>query len=147
MMAGVDSTAVMDSTAAVHSAAQGMPSPVDIGPSWIAIVALVVFGIAAAVIAFMVMRGPVRDLITRTIGLDPATKFYERVLILGLVYIALATAFGASFEQRQKQAFMTTVWDVVNNLDSLLYWLVGFIALYLVLITIIVAAYGRRHDR
>jgi len=146
-MAGMDSTAVMDSTAAMHSAAQGIPPPVDIGPSWVAIVALVVLGIAAAYVAFAVMRAPVRDLITRTIGLDPAAKFYERVLILGLVYIAIATVFNASFVARQKQTFMTTVWDILNNLDSLMYWLFGFIALYSILITIIVAAYGRRHDR
>lgn len=112
-------------------------------PELIAVIACALMGAVGALIALSVLRAPVRDLMTRTIGLDSASKFYVRVLILGLLYIAVAAAAGASSDMVKDPAFMDYVWRIAQNLDTVLGWTAGFIGLYMVMITFIVASQRR----
>lgn len=110
----------------------------------IATLILTAIGAMSVLAAFVVLRAPLRDLLTRTVGIDAATKFYARVLILGLVYVAIGVVLGSGVSMGKDHAFMSYVWHVGGELDVLMGWLVGFLALYMVLITILLAAYRRR---
>jgi hypothetical protein len=102
----------------------------------------------SASVAFWVLRGPVRGLITRTVGLEPATQFYERMLFLGLLYIAIAVVFGAGDSDLGKDpTFMGVVFRMTAELDMMLGYLVGFLALFMIMITIIIAAHRRTNDQ
>ena len=117
-------------------------------PYFVATIVLAVFAALSASVAFWVLRAPVRGLIGRTVGLESATQFYERMLMLGMLYIAVAVVFGSADEGLGKDlAFMAVVWHVTSVLDSALGWLVGFLALFMVMITIIIAAYRRSHEQ
>jgi hypothetical protein len=113
-------------------------------PDLIATLALAAIGAVSALATFVVLRGPLRDLLTRTVGIEAATQFYARVLILGLVYVAIGVVFGSGVSMDKERTFMSYVWHVGGHLDDLFGWLVGFLALYMVLITILLAAYRRR---
>jgi hypothetical protein len=112
-------------------------------PDLIADIVLAAIAVVGALTAFFVLREPLRDLMTQTVGIDAATKFYARVLILGLVYIAMAVVFGSG-SMAKNPTFMSYVWHIGGELDDLLGWLIGFVALYTVLVTILLAAYRRR---
>jgi hypothetical protein len=116
-------------------------------PELIATIVLAVLSVLAAWVVFAVLRAPLRDLMSRTVGLDSATKFYERLLILGLLYVAIATVSGSAFNLGKDPKFMTYVWRVGLELNEALAWITGFLALYVVLITIILASHRSGHDR
>ena len=113
-------------------------------PDLIATLALAAIGAASILAAFVALNAPLRDLMNRVVGIDAATKFYTRILVIGLVYLAIGVVLGSGVSMDKDHAFMSYVWHVGRNLDDLFGWLVGFLALYTILITIIVAAYRRR---
>jgi hypothetical protein len=113
----------------------------------IVFIALTVVGAVAVWISFSVIRLPLRDLMSRVVGIESATRFYERILILGLLYLGLATVFNAGGDVSKNPNVMTYVWKIAGQLDNVLGWMIGFLALYLVLITIIIASYRRGHER
>lgn len=117
-------------------------------PYFIATIALAALAALSASIAFWVLREPVRDIIARTVRLEPATQFYERMLFLGLLYIAIAVVFGAGDSDLGKDStFMGVVFRMTAELDMMLGWIVGFLALFMIMMTIIIATHRGSHDQ
>ena len=113
-------------------------------PMLISDLVLATLGAVSAVIAFRLLRVPLRDLMNRTVGIDAATSFYERILLLCLLYVVAAAVFSASLGVEKSPNFMSYVWMVGDNLGDVLAWVAGVLALYLVIVTIIIATHHRR---
>jgi hypothetical protein len=96
---------------------------------------------------YFLVRGSLRGLLNEVIGIPAATIFYTRVLLIGLLFIGLATVLESNVEYKEGQAFMEYVWTAASKLSSLLVGTCVFLGVYLVLVTILAASLRRRNDQ
>ena len=114
--------------------------------AWIAL-AVIAGGLVAAVAALM--RGPMRSLLTANGHLKPAAGFYGRGFVVVLTLAALAAVVGTSMpcpQQSAEKVRIEWVWWIVQGLQPVCWSLLGFLAGYVLLLTILYAALGRYRD-
>ena len=106
--------------------------------------------IAAAV--FLLVYPPMRRLLAANSILRTARPFYARTFLVVMLLAAWAPILelaGSSASDKSApptMTFMEAVWKVAGKIDSVC-WSVGiFLALYVVVITIVYAALGRFRD-
>ena len=104
----------------------------------IAFLILLAFSVAVPTILFLLLRSSLCDLLRHTLKLQSGVTFYLRSFLLVLYLAALSGAVGISFDLKPESHFMEYVWKGASGLSSSLQYLVLFISLYLVLITILV---------
>jgi hypothetical protein len=103
--------------------------------------------IAVTLFVYALVRGSLRGLLNEVVGIPAATTFYNRVLFIGLLFLSFTTVLESKIEYKEGQAFMEYVWEAATKLSSLLAWTCVFLGVYLVLVTILVAALRRRNDQ
>ncbi|MGD0293738.1 MAG: hypothetical protein ABSB30_07770 [Terracidiphilus sp.] len=110
---------------------------------------LVLLALAAAIptILFLLLRDSLYDLLRRTIKLQAGVAFYLRSFLLILYLAALSGAIGISFELKPEARFMEYVWKEAAGLSSSIQYLLIFVSVYLVLITILVATLKVKVDK
>ena len=114
--------------------------------AWIALATIVV---TVAVIAFLLVRKPINDLLGSNAALAPIRRFYLRSLGLVLTYAALACGVGASLpssEQRQSWQPMEAIWWAANSSQPALWAAIVFLLIYVVLLSVLHMVMGRKHD-
>jgi hypothetical protein len=105
----------------------------------IAFLILQAFAVAIPTILFLLLRSSLCDLLRHTLKLQAGITFYLRSFLLVLYLAALSGAIGISFDLKPESHFMEYVWKGATGLSSSLQYLVIFVSVYLVLITILVA--------
>jgi hypothetical protein len=105
----------------------------------IAFLILLAFALAIPTILFLLLRSSLCDLLRHTLKLQAGITFYLRSFLLVLYLAALSGAIGISFDLKPESHFMEYVWKGATGLSSSIQYLVIFISVYLVLITILVA--------
>jgi hypothetical protein len=107
-----------------------------------AVALLASFGAALAIHALI--RSSVSALLDEVVRIPAGTTFYFRVLCLCLMLSAGAAVLGSTFDLKPSTALMEYVWKIAavlsNALSSLLFVLLGFLAM----MTILVAVLHRR---
>lgn len=101
---------------------------------------------AVALLVSALVHKSLRTLLDEVAATPSCTTFYTRVLHLGVFFIAFSGALGTSFDLKKEAAFMEYVWKVAGGLSSTFGLLCLFLAGYLLILTILVAALGRRHE-
>ncbi len=109
-------------------------------------ISLVILSSVVALAAYMVIRKSVRALLDEVIKLPSGTTFYSCLLAICLFFIALSAALSPRFDLKPDAAFMEYVWRVAGGLSTVFSGISLFLTAYLVVITILVAVLGRRHD-
>jgi len=102
-------------------------------------VATIVLSLGTVVMVWALVRRGLRALIDGTVGIAAATTFYARVFVIGLLFVALTSLLGARFDFGPDAAF--SVLSGQLGLSCI------FLGVYLVLVTILAAALGRRNEQ
>jgi len=107
---------------------------------------LFVLSVVTALMVFSLLRNCLRALLENVVKLPPCTTFYTRLLAIGLVSIALSAALGTQFDLKKDAAFMEYIWKIASGLSSTFGQTCLFLAGYLVVVTVLVAALRRQSE-
>jgi preprotein translocase subunit SecG len=116
-------------------------------PELPAFLVLLAISLAVPIILFLLMRASLRSLLQHTVKFEAGITFYLRSFLLVLFLSALSAAIGTSFDLKPGSRFMEYVWKVAEGLSSTLEKSLLFVAIYLVLITILVATLKIKDDK
>jgi hypothetical protein len=108
-------------------------------PNLIAFLVLLVISLAVPTALFLLLRSSLCGLLSHTVKLQAGITFYMRSFLLVLYLSALSGAIGISFDLKPDARFMEYVWKGATGVSSSFQSMVCFVAIYLVLITILVA--------
>lgn len=112
-----------------------------------AFLVLLLLSLAVPIVLFLPLRASLRDLLRHTVKLPAAVTFYLRSFLLVLFLSALSAAVGTSFDLKPDSRFMEYVWKGAEGLSSTLERTLWFVAIYLVLITILIATLKIKDDK
>jgi preprotein translocase subunit SecG len=112
-----------------------------------AFLTLVLLSLAVAISLFLLLRDSLSDLLRHTIKLQSGITFYVRSFFLVLLISALSAAIGTSFDLKPGSRFMEYVWKGAEGVSSALEKTLWFIAVYLTLITVMVATLKIKDDK
>jgi preprotein translocase subunit SecG len=107
---------------------------------------LLAISVVVPTILFLLVRTSLNDLLRHTLKLQAGITFYLRSFLLVLYLASLSAAIGTSFDLKPGSRFMEYVWKGAEGLSSSLEKTLWFVAIYLVLITILVATLKVRDD-
>jgi len=100
------------------------------------------------IIVVLLVRGPMRAVLTANAYLSPASPFYIRTFVLVVALAAIAAVAGAGLPcEKQSENTMTLVWWAAGQLHPLCWSLGGFLMGYVLLLTVLFAALGRYRDQ
>lgn len=117
------------------------------GPQLSMFLVLLLLSLALPIILFLPLRASLRDLLQHTVKLQAGTTFYLRSFLLVLFLSAVSAAIGTSFDLKPDSRFMEYVWKGAEGLSSALEKSLWFVAIYVVLITILVATLKIKDDK
>lgn len=106
----------------------------------ISFLTLLVISAAIPTILFLILRSSLGDLLRHILKLQAGVTFFLRSFLLVLYLAALAAVTGYSFDLKPDAQSMEYVWKGAAGLSLSLQNLIIYISLYLILITILVAA-------
>ncbi|RJP58983.1 MAG: hypothetical protein C4541_07000 [Candidatus Auribacter fodinae] len=107
-------------------------------PNILGFVVLFVVSLGLSLAAFVIINKNLRTVLDDVVKIPDCTTFYSRILVIGLLCIALSSAFGVPFNLPAEAAFMEYVWKVADGLSEVFGSMLLFLAAYLVMITIII---------
>ena len=113
----------------------------------VAFVVLLLLSVGVALLLFLLLRVSLAGLLERTVKVQAAVSFYLRAFIIVLFLSVLSAAIGTSFDLKPGSHFMEYVWKGAEGLSSALEKSLWFVAVYLVLVTILVATLKIKNDQ
>lgn len=117
------------------------------GPQLSAFLTLLVFSLVIPLIFFFLLRDSLFDLLRHTLKVQAGITFYLRSFLLVLFLSALSASIGTSFDLKPDARLMEYVWKGAEGVSSTLEKMLWFIALYLVVVTILVATLKIKDDK
>ena len=87
------------------------------------------------------------SLLNQVLKLPDGTRFYLRSFLIGLLLAAFAGSLGTTFNFKAGDPFMEYVWKVAAGLQGVCEYFFGFLLGYLILITVLVAVLGAKHEQ
>jgi len=112
-----------------------------------AFLTLLVLSLVVPTILFFLLRPSLVDLLRHTLKLQAGITFYLRSFLLILFLSALSAAIGTTFDLKPDSHFMEYVWKGAYGVSETLEKTLWFVAIYLVLITILVATLKIKDDK
>jgi preprotein translocase subunit SecG len=112
-----------------------------------AFLVLLLLSLAIPIILFLPLRSSLRELLQKTVKIDAGVTFYLRSFLLVLFLSALSAAIGTSFALKSDSRFMEYVWKGAEGVSGILEKTLWLTAVYLVLITILVATLKIKDDK
>jgi preprotein translocase subunit SecG len=117
------------------------------GPDVGSFLVLLLLALAVPLVLYLPLRSSLRELLRHTVRLEAGVTFYLRSFLLVLFLSALSAAIGASFDLKPDARFMEYVWKMASGLSDTLEKTLWFVAIYLVLITILIATLKFKDDK
>ena len=113
----------------------------------VVLMAGLLWSVVIAVVVFLLLWPPMRRLLAANAILRAARPFYARTFFIVMFLAALAPILSlAGSDKSGATTFMEAVWKVAGKLDGVC-WSVGiFLAVYVVVVTVVYAALGRFRD-
>jgi hypothetical protein len=100
------------------------------------------------IIVVLLVRGPMRAVLTANAYLSPASSFYMRAFVLVVALAAIAAVAGTGLPcEKQSETTMTLIWWAAGQLQPLCWSLAGFLMGYVLMLTVLFAALGRYRDQ
>jgi len=112
-----------------------------------AFLVLLLLSLAIPIILFLPLRSSLRELLQKTVKIDAGVTFYLRSFLLVLFLSALSAAIGTSFALKSDSRFIEYIWKGAEGLSGILEKTLWLTAVYLVLITILVATLKIKDDK
>ena len=114
---------------------------------FLAFLSLLVAAFLTGLFVFYLLKASLSELLRRTIKEPAGVKFYLRSFLLILTLMPLAAALGIEFELKTDAHFMEYVWKWTGGLGTSIESAGLVLLVYLILITIIVAALKIKNDQ
>ncbi len=108
---------------------------------------LFVWSFALTFAIWAALSPSLRGLLNQVLKLPDGTTFYLRTLLAGLLLAAAAGTVGTTFDLKLGSAFMEYAWTLASGLANVLLFFFGFMLVYLLLVTILVAVLRPRHEQ
>lgn len=112
-----------------------------------AFLSLLVLSLVVPIILFLLLRNSLVDLLRHTLKVQAGITFYLRSLLLVLFLSALSGSIGTSFDLKSDARFMEYIWKGAEGMSSTLEKTLWLVALYLVIVTILVATLKIKDDK
>ena len=109
--------------------------------------AVIASAVVISVLVYLLVRWSLRGLLAEVVQLRAAGKFYLRTLLVTMLLGALAATVTCSIDFDEDSIFMEEVWEVAQSLDGAFWALMIILLVYVVMVTILVAALRRRHEQ
>jgi ABC-type Fe3+-siderophore transport system permease subunit len=119
----------------------------EVNPELSAFLVLLAVSLGAAIVLFLLLRNSLRSLLEQTIKIRPGVEFYLRSFLLVLFLSALSAAIGTNFEMKPDSRFMEYVWKGAEGLSATLEKSLWFLAIYVVIMTVLVATLKTKDDK
>jgi preprotein translocase subunit SecG len=112
-----------------------------------AFLVLLLLSLAIPITLFLPLRSSLRELLQKTVKIEAGVTFYLRSFLLVLFLSALSAAIGTSFALKPDSRFMEYIWKGAEGVSGILEKTLWLTAVYLVLITILVATLKIKDDK
>jgi hypothetical protein len=109
--------------------------------------AILILAIGFACLTYLITRRGLGDLLDRTVIIPGGVKFYMRAFLLLLLFGAVGQAVAVNPDVKPGQHFMEYVWIVAGALNDSFAYIFLTLAVYLVLMTILVATLKPKNDK
>lgn len=116
-------------------------------PNDIGFIVAAVLAILAAFILYRILEPSLQKLLTETLDLPGGPAFYLRSLAILLFLGALGQAISAGMDLKPGARGMEYVWAIASKLSDVFGYLFAALIVYLVLITILIAALKPRSSK
>ena len=103
----------------------------------------ILIAIGLVLLVYATLRRHLRAVLDQTVAIPEASIFYERVLAIVLVFLALKQVVGGV--RVQEGAFMEYVWAVAGDLSKVFESTYIVLLVYAGLVTVLVAALRPKH--
>ncbi len=109
--------------------------------------AILILAIAFATLTYALSRRGLDELLSRTVAIPGGVSFYMRAFLLLLLFGAVGQAVAVKPDVKPGQQFMEYVWGVAAALGDSFDYIFLTLAIYLVVITILVATLKPKNDK
>ena len=97
---------------------------------------------------YRLVNGFLRALLDDLLNMPAATSFYSRLLLVSMVLIGIAGISDASFEELGEDAeIMEYLWHLIEFFEAVLTPILLIVGLFLVAVTVLVAALKSRSEQ
>ncbi len=108
---------------------------------------VVILAIVLAILVYFLTRRGLGELLSRTVAVPGGVVFFTRAFLLLLIFGVIGQAVTGNPDVKVGQHFMEYVWFVAAGLGDSLEYIFLTLAIYLVLMTILVAALKPKDDK
>lgn len=108
---------------------------------------VLILAIGFALLAYALVQRGLGELLSRTVNVPGGIAFYRRAFLLMLLFGALGPAVSANFKAEPGTHFMVYVWETADALENAFGYTFLTLGIYLILITILVAALKPKDDK
>ncbi|MDY6913236.1 MAG: hypothetical protein SVT52_02095 [Planctomycetota bacterium] len=108
--------------------------------------AYLAMAVLVALIVFVLVRGPMRRLLSANSRLTECRAFFIRALLVILLLVALGLVAGETVTLPEDSAPMEYVWQAAGELDAVFGWAGGILGGYVLILTILAVGLGRCRD-
>ena len=102
--------------------------------------------VLVALIVFVLVRGPMRRLLSANSRLTECRSFFVRALLVILLLVALGLVAGEVITLPEGSAPMQYVWEAAGELDAVFGWAGTVLGGYVIVMTILAVGLGRCRD-
>lgn len=107
---------------------------------------LLVLAVGIAMLAFVLARSALSELLTRTVAVPGGVVFYARAFCSLLFFGAIGAALSYNLDVKPGEHFMEYVWQIAAGFGEVLGYVFLTLAIFLVLMTVLVAALKPKND-
>jgi hypothetical protein len=108
---------------------------------------VVLLAIALAILVYLLARHGLGELLSRTVAVPGGVVFFRRAFLLLLIFGVIGPAVTGNPDVKPGQHFMEYVWLVASMLGDSLQYIFLALAIFLVLMTILVATLKPKDDK
>lgn len=116
-------------------------------PALVVHLVVVFLAIALAILVYLLARRGLGELLSRTVAVPGGVVFFTRAFLLLLIFGVIGQAVTGNPDVKPGQHFMEYVWLVAAGLGDSLGYIFLTLAIYLVLMTILVATLKPKDDK
>jgi hypothetical protein len=118
-----------------------------LSPALVVHLVVLVFAIGLAILVYVLARRGLGELLSRTVAVPGGVVFFTRAFLLLLIFGVIGQAVTGNPDVKPGQYFMEYVWLVAAGLGDSLGYVFLTLAIYLVLMTILVATLKPKDDK
>jgi hypothetical protein len=103
--------------------------------------------VALAILVYLLARRGLGELLSRTVAIPGGVTFFSRAFLLLLIFGVIGQAVTGNPDVKPGEHFMEYVWAVAGGLADSLQYIFLTLAIYLVLMTTLVATLKPKDDK